>query len=52
MGLDGGEDVEIARLAVGLFAAAFDADSAAVFYAGGDSDLDGFDMAVAVDLQG
>jgi hypothetical protein len=52
MRADAGDDEEIARLAEGaLLPAAADAHAAAVFHAGGDAHVDGFDFSVAVDLQ-
>src|SRR5205807_1637351 len=53
VGEDLGDDEEVAGLATGdLLAAALDADAAAFLDAGGDLDVDRFELAVAVDLEG
>src|SRR3954464_6698740 len=49
---DAGDDEEVAGFAVGVLTFALDADAAAILDAGGDFDVDGFELAVAGDLQG
>ena len=51
---DAGHDKQITRVSVGGagLAAALDADTAAIFHAGGDADIDRFEFSIAVDLQG
>ena len=47
-----GDDVEIAGVTQSMLATATDSQAAAVLHAGGDLDVDGLQLAVAVDLQG
>src|SRR5436190_4603133 len=51
MGVNVRDDVQVAGRAVGLLAHAFDADAASFLDAGGDFDVDGFELPVAVDLE-
>src|SRR5947199_10757561 len=53
MRMNARNDVQIAVFAAGgLLAASFEADAGTVGDAGRDLDLDGFDLAIAIDLQG